>query len=228
MSTNFHTDIDNTTSIRTYRLRFETNDKSKFDIMQDMARKCIDNKENTMFNFNNKLLMSLQPQWIHRIALGRKSIEVRKTRPKRLQLPFQMFMYCTKDMSYPMCWTDTPDVQLIRAHTINKPCLNFNGRIVGSNLVTKILEFRWNEQHNRYDISEEDLAATCLTQEQLLAYGKKETLYGYVLGVGHIYKETIPLDRAFIYNKNNDKVAVKSAPQSWGYVGGIDFEGFNL
>lgn len=41
------------------------------------------------------VLMSTQPKWCELIANGKKTVEVRKTRPK-LKTPFKVYIYCTK------------------------------------------------------------------------------------------------------------------------------------
>lgn len=45
------------------------------------------------------VLISIQPKWCELIASGKKTIEVRKTRPK-LETPFKCYIYCTKDGLY--------------------------------------------------------------------------------------------------------------------------------
>lgn len=42
------------------------------------------------------ILQSIKPQYCELIASGKKTIEVRKTRPK-LDAPFKVYIYCTKD-----------------------------------------------------------------------------------------------------------------------------------
>lgn len=42
------------------------------------------------------VLISIRPKWCELIASGKKTIEVRKTRPK-LKTPFKCYIYCTKD-----------------------------------------------------------------------------------------------------------------------------------
>lgn len=42
------------------------------------------------------ILQSIRPQYCEMIASGKKTIEVRKTRPK-LDAPFKVYIYCTKD-----------------------------------------------------------------------------------------------------------------------------------
>ena len=42
------------------------------------------------------ILISIKPKWCELIASGKKTIEVRKTRPK-CAVPFKCYIYCTKD-----------------------------------------------------------------------------------------------------------------------------------
>ena len=41
------------------------------------------------------VILSLQPKWCELVASGRKTVEVRKSKPK-LELPFKVFIYQTK------------------------------------------------------------------------------------------------------------------------------------
>ena len=41
------------------------------------------------------VLISIQPKWCELIANGKKTVEVRKTKPK-LETPFKVYIYCTK------------------------------------------------------------------------------------------------------------------------------------
>lgn len=42
------------------------------------------------------VLLSIRPEWCWLIASGKKTVEVRKTKPK-LKTPFKVYIYCTKD-----------------------------------------------------------------------------------------------------------------------------------
>ncbi|MGM9562486.1 MAG: hypothetical protein ACI3VQ_00220 [Faecousia sp.] len=42
------------------------------------------------------VLISIQPMWCYTIAIGRKTLELRKSRPK-LETPFKCYIYCTKE-----------------------------------------------------------------------------------------------------------------------------------
>lgn len=41
------------------------------------------------------VLISIQPKWCEFIASGKKTVEVRKTKPK-LEIPFKCYIYCTQ------------------------------------------------------------------------------------------------------------------------------------
>lgn len=42
------------------------------------------------------VLISIRPKWGEKIISGEKTIEVRKTRPKKLKNPFKCYIYCTQ------------------------------------------------------------------------------------------------------------------------------------
>lgn len=44
---------------------------------------------------SKSVMLSVRPKWCEKIASGKKTIEVRKTRPK-LETPFKCYIYCTK------------------------------------------------------------------------------------------------------------------------------------
>lgn len=45
------------------------------------------------------ILMSIRPKWVELILSGKKTIEVRKTRPK-IETPFKVHIYCTNSPPY--------------------------------------------------------------------------------------------------------------------------------
>ena len=45
------------------------------------------------------VLISIQPKWCKLIASGKKTVEVRKSRPK-LETPFKVYIYCTQNTPY--------------------------------------------------------------------------------------------------------------------------------
>ena len=48
---------------------------------------------------SNAVLISIKPKWCELIASGKKTIEVRKTKPK-LDAPFKVYIYCTQEKGF--------------------------------------------------------------------------------------------------------------------------------
>lgn len=87
------------------------------------------------------ILQSIKPQYCELIASGKKTIEVRKTRPK-LDVPFKVYIYCTKK-SYLGLLED--DFWLILK---KKVC---NGKVIGEYVCDEIIEYE-TELHPSDDL----------------------------------------------------------------------------
>ena len=164
------------------------------------------------------IMQSIKPQYCEFIAVGKKTIEVRKTRPK-LKPPFKVYIYCTKskehfrhggivenlDDLYRM-----PNGEIKYGYSGELMCCNepytsnnfLNGKVICEYICDEIQEWVFDNETNSYDISDDDLALTCLTQEQLWEYGKGKTLYGYHISDLKIYDEPKELNE--FYNKHCD------------------------
>ena len=73
------------------------------------------------------VLISIKPKWCELIAGGKKTIEVRKTKPK-IDTPFKCYIYCTKDKS---------------------KNLQLQGKVIGEFVCDKITEFEgefWDDE----------------------------------------------------------------------------------
>ena len=69
------------------------------------------------------VLISIRPEWVQKIGEGKKTIEVRRTRPK-LQPPFKCYIYCTlprKNKSHVMFLSICDDGEI----------REMNGKVVG-------------------------------------------------------------------------------------------------
>lgn len=174
------------------------------------------------------IMQSIKPQYCELIAAGKKTIEVRKTRPK-LKPPFKVYIYCTRDkgilfyrsrhtndfIAYkPKFYKDTEILLQQNGHTV------FNGKVIGEYICDEIQERVFDNETNSYEISDDDLALTCLTQEQLWEYGKGKTLYGYHITNLKIYDEPKELS-AFKGHKRmwygSIYLPLTCPPQSWLY-----------
>lgn len=94
------------------------------------------------------ILTSIRPKWCEKIVNGKKTIEVRKTRPK-LQTPFKCYIYCTVEMAeYDALWVlDTPtrekySFMAVSAYLKNPKGANKgNGKVIGEFTCDRIQSF---------------------------------------------------------------------------------------
>ena len=86
------------------------------------------------------VLISIRPKWCELIASGKKTIEVRKTRPK-LETPFKCYIYCTKP-SY-----EHEDFIVIDAGTERARAFYGGGMVIGEFMCRTIEKFdsAWSE-----------------------------------------------------------------------------------
>ena len=141
------------------------------------------------------VMLSLRPQWCEKIFNGEKTIEVRKSRPF-LDMPFKVLIYCTKQkLTKTKCmnsylhknepkackkygeiekWCHIGDVHVNSNTPRSFRSYGMHGKVIGSFVCDRIDDIEPCSEYysNGYDIDEDILTKTCLTQEQLREYGK--------------------------------------------------------
>ena len=81
------------------------------------------------------ILISIKPKWCELMASGKKTIEVRKTRPI-CAVPFKCYIYCTKDKGISF-WTGKRYAYADdRSHNLFDVC--GNGKVIGEFICNKI------------------------------------------------------------------------------------------
>ncbi len=119
------------------------------------------------------VLMSIQPKWVDLIASGKKTIEVRKTRPKK-ETPFNVYIYETKGKQ----------VEKLDGCEI---AYYGRGKVIGEFTCDKIEDYTYSRWGYCDSVSEKSLAQTCLTANELCDYGKQKTLYAWHISDLKIY-----------------------------------------
>ena len=143
------------------------------------------------------VLISIKPKWCELIASGKKTIEVRKTKPK-LETPFKCYIYETKGK------TETPTFIDEDGHVICEG----RGQVIGEFICDKIICVDCDstapfDKESRKYIDKE----TCLDREQLIKYSEFICPYGW-----HI-------SNLIIYDKPKElSEFCKRPPQSWRYI----------
>ena len=155
--------------------------------------------------------MSIQPKWCELIANGKKTVEVRKTKPK-LDTPFKVYIYCTQGV----VWKDY-------CHSVK----GGKGKVIG--------EFICNEitvtEYGSYCVLPK--SKTLIDELDLLEYADGKTVYGWHISDLVIYdrpKELSEFKSAATYGRElrtkffgKDPCCVNDyrltrPPQSWCYV----------
>ena len=96
------------------------------------------------------VLISIKPKWCELIASGKKTIEVRKTKPK-LDTPFKCYIYCTKDKGISF-WTGKRYAYADdRSHNLFDVC--GNGKVIGEFVCDKIDYFSFSESEWAYSVA---------------------------------------------------------------------------
>ena len=166
------------------------------------------------------VLLSIQPKWCDLIASGKKTVEIRKTRPK-IETPFKCYIYETKGI------TDTPFMD-------EDGHIDFHGRgqVIGEFICDEIM------RHSLFDDCAKILKQSCLTTKEFYSYmgyplvnpyqnlkeaRKKFELYSWHISDLVIYNEPLSLDRLVVEGDCDCRNCGKC---SWFIRGnGYDFEG---
>ena len=124
-----------------------------------------------------KVLISISPKWCEKIVSGEKTIEVRKSSPKKV--PFKCYIYCTKEKGRDAMY---------RGYVIN-------GKIIGEFICDEI-----NEIIPDYQFGYENYLAlcdTCLSVKEIQDYGKGKILDGWHISNLKIYDKPRELSEFF-------------------------------
>ena len=161
-------------------------------------------------------MISIQPYWADLIATGRKSIEIRKTKPK-LDTPFKVYIYCTQD-------------KYVRFTSRNN--WDGNGKIIGEFVCDEIEDMAKNIVTGKGN--EHIKKESCLSGKQLNEYAKGKTLFGWHISDLIIYQEPSEIGEFYkacdkppftdctwcIEKRDCVCTPLKRPPQSWCYVEG--------
>lgn len=168
------------------------------------------------------VLLSVRPKWCELIASGKKTVEVRKTRPK-IETPFKCYIYQTADGR-------TNSVDILE---------NNLSKVIGEFVCESIYPIRY-EMDGFADFI--DCKTSCLKPKDFIAYGKGKPLYGWHISDLVIYDKPKELNEFYLKKKCNSckrsgyessaciydedcivPVVITRPPQSWCYV--QDLEG---
>ena len=184
------------------------------------------------------ILISIKPKWCELTASGKKTIEVRKTRPK-CAVPFKCYIYCTKDKGISF-WTGKRYAYADdRSHNLFDVC--GNGKVIGEFICNKIDRLavcgydnrntelrRVDDNLTAYDLDYDYLNKCQLSLDNLKKYSNGGGLYGWHISDLVIYDKPKELEdfasgsSVLAFSKTKDGFpwrwsGMTRPPQSWCY-----------
>lgn len=188
-----------------------------------------------------KVLISIKPKYCELIANGRKTIEVRKTKPK-LETPFKCYIYCTlsgsNEFFKDVCGGDV--AKWNRSGIALK-----KGKVIGEFVCDKIVDIDYGTEEGVYfdgkyqkgfETNGNGNNPTCLSFVDLENYLPNGEGYGWHISELKIYDkpkellefikpcendlycEECAMFRIFEDKCGNSALQIKRPPQSWCYV----------
>lgn len=114
------------------------------------------------------VLISIQPKWCELIASGKKTIEVRKTKPK-LETPFKVYIYETQGK---LRWCNKCQDSNCERPYPNCACFEGHGKVIGEFVCDQIDEIGYSpEMHGKYISDIDDIHyVSCIDFEQMFEY----------------------------------------------------------
>lgn len=161
------------------------------------------------------VLLSVRPKWCELIASGKKTIEVRKTRPK-IETPFKCYIYCTKPKmitKYVFKPEDYPEYMRPEKPVFCKvpdgsspycSVVNGNGKVIGEFECDVIFTMSITYSDPTSRIALKEFPYTCLTDQQIIDYlGNGNQGYGWHISDLVIYDKPKELNEFYLKKKCN-------------------------
>lgn len=181
------------------------------------------------------VLISIQPKWCELIASGKKTVEVRKTKPKLLT-PFKAYIYCTqgKDLLTSVNGKVNKPNEIVIDLTTNSEIQELNGKVIGEFVCDWMTGLKADNLVQAYYNNTKD---TCLTDEEIKKYANGKKLYYWHISDLVIYNKPKDLIEFYIWKKCHScrdtgyestacmydedckvPAVITKPPQSWCYV----------
>ena len=130
------------------------------------------------------VMLSIQPKWCGLIASGKKTIEVRKTKPK-LDAPFKCYIYCTNEKKLKFWTNKRYSYADDHSHNLFDRC--GNGKVIGEFICdTMVVDKTYG-----HDPMFREMA--CMSQVEAASYCLNAKMYGWHISELKIYDEPKPL-----------------------------------
>ena len=136
------------------------------------------------------VLISIQPKWCELIASGRKTIEVRKTKPN-IPTPFKCYIYQTK-----RTWI----------YNIYSKIADWQQKVIGEFVCDKIIPISVYYDNPNCYMARKEFPYVCMRDRDIINYlGNGKKGYGWHISDIKIYENPKELNEFFVIDKNKLK-----------------------
>lgn len=130
------------------------------------------------------VMISIRKEWCSLISQGKKTVEVRKTRPNQ-GVPFKCYIYCTKGMA--------------KNKAYSFKTWNAQGKVMGEFVCDAIFPICIEYSDPDCEIAKHEFAFTGLTDKQIIDYlGNGKEGYGWHISDLMIYEKPRRLNEFFV------------------------------
>ena len=181
-----------------------------------------------------EIMLSIRPKWCELIAIGLKTIEVRKTKPK-CEVPFKVYIYCTKQrVNGEILLTYDKKIVGRNKGFRDEGDIPLAGKVIGEFVCDTIITDRTFGHDPLFN------ALSCMNDAEIASYCTASEMYGWHISDLIIYdkpKELSDFYKPCIYGEESDVSCflcdksgyrpdmhidcfnkVTRPPQSWCYV----------
>lgn len=137
------------------------------------------------------VMISIRPEWCQLISSGKKTIELRKTRPK-VSSPFKCYIYCTLGgmKEYFHSITEKLGVYESQCKWNREKWYDRKGKVIGEFVCDTILPISVKYSDPNSHIAQSEFPYTCLTDRQIMDYlGNGGEGYGWHISNLKIYDQ---------------------------------------
>jgi predicted transcriptional regulator len=148
------------------------------------------------------VMLSIQPKWCELIASEKKTVEVRKTKPK-IDVPFKCYIYCTKGKSSGDFITKSEKFGYLTGHEgsfYNRAKeYDANGKVIGEFVCDEIFPIRVFENGGIQDYMCHRMERSCVPYDDISNYiGKDKTGFGWHISELVIYDKPKELSEFYV------------------------------
>lgn len=156
------------------------------------------------------VMISIQPKWCELIASGKKTIEVRKTKPN-IDTPFKCYIYCSQNQF--MACKNNGGFWFAKRNSLIQPIdsIQFSGKVIGE-FVCDYVDIYKYDYCDGVDIDDDTLLETMLDREEINIYANGKPLYGLHISQLKIYDKPKELSEFFVECYKEDSEQCNDCP----------------